>query len=393
MGTIYELFGVEPLINASGTKTSFGGSLMAPEAVEAAAEAALYSVDIAELQAAASRLIARVTGAEAGYVSSGAAAGLTLAAAACMTGSDPAKIDRLPDTAGMRDEIVMLRGQRNAYDHALRAAGARITDVGLNDRYVSAGVRGVDPWEIDAAITDRTAAVAFVGGHEELITLECVVETAHARGVPVIVDAAAQLPPVENLTRFIRQGADLVVFSGGKALRGPQATGILCGRADLIQAVALHHLDWDTDTRLWEMPVEFRPPKPTGLPHHGIGRGFKVSKENLVALLVALRRFATGAVTAEQAEKAPLADAIAVFAKGLPGLLVSTVPKRGYPTVQLKLRSVEEAIALYRHLFYGRPRVAADSSRIDEGVVQLNTVSMRPGDELKVIEALKGWRG
>lgn len=392
MDTIYEQFGVEPLINASGTKTSFGGALMGPEVIEAAAQAARHSVDMAELQAAGSRLIAQITGAEAGYVSSGAAAGLTLAAAACMTGHDPAKMDRLPDTSGMPDEIVMLRAQRNSYDHALRASGARIVDVGLNDRGASAGVRGVDPWEIEAAISERTAAVAFVAGQEEDITLERVVATAHAHGVPVIVDAAGQLPPEKNLTRLVGTGADLVVFSGGKALGGPQATGVMCGRADLIQSVALNHLDWDIDMRLWQMPEEFRSPALKGLPRHGIGRGYKVSKENLVALLVALQRFTEGAAKSQREQKAALADAIANGATRLPGMQVTQVYKRGYPVVQIVLDSAEQAVALYKHLFYRSPRVAADSSRIDEGMIQLNTVCINPGDELRIVQALEGWK-
>ena len=396
MNTIYDQFGVVPLVNACGPKTCLGGALMEPEVVEAASLAALHSVDMAELQAAACRVIAGITGAEAGYVSAGAASGLTLAAAACMTGHDPARIDRLPDTSGMPSEIIMLRAQRNSYDHALRASGARIVDVGLNDRGVSAGLRGVDPWEIEAAISERTAAIAFVAGHEGDITLEEVVAVAHRHNLPVIVDAAAQLPPVENLRRFVASGADLVVFSGGKAIGGPQATGVMCGRRALIQAVALNHLDWDIDLGLWRMPAEFRPEGLKALPRHGIGRGFKVSKENIVALLVALQRFAAGAGAGEEragARRAAMADAIAAAAARIEGVRPRLSQKRGFPAVELDCGTPERARGLYLHLYYGNPRVAVDGGRLRDGILVLSTACLKPGDEQKIAAALGGWNG
>src|SRR5690606_26196811 len=137
------------------------GGRLAPEVLQAMQEAAATHVDMAELQAAASRIIARVTRAEAGYVTSGAAAALTLAAAACMAGTDPAAIGRLPDTTGLRDEIIIFRGHRNSYDHAWRAAGARLVEVGFNDRTVGSGVRSLERWELAAALGDKTAAVAY----------------------------------------------------------------------------------------------------------------------------------------------------------------------------------------------------------------------------------------
>ena len=160
--SIYEELGVRTIINAKGPSTRLSGGFLDDEVVRAMVEASRYCVDIAELQAAASRVIAEITGSEAGYVTSGAAAGLLLGTAACVTGLDPGKMNRLPDTTGMKDEIVMVRSQRNFYDHAVRGAGVRIMEVGLPDRFAGAGVRDAEAWEIDQAIGERTAAVFYV---------------------------------------------------------------------------------------------------------------------------------------------------------------------------------------------------------------------------------------
>ena len=230
---VYERLGVRRIINASSWRTNVGGSLMPPPVRRAMDEAAQWFVDLAELNARAGETIARLTGAEAGLVTAGSAAGMLLEAAACMTRDDPAKIDRLPDTTGMKNEIVIHRFQRVTYDRCFRAAGAKLVEIG------DAG--GTFEWELEAAINERTAAVAYIFAVRQSgsIPLPRVVEIAHARGVPVIVDAAAMLPPAENLTRYVDMGADMVSFSGGKGVLGPQSTGILCGRADLIQA-AIH---------------------------------------------------------------------------------------------------------------------------------------------------------
>ena len=156
---IYDDLGVRPVINASGTLTRLGGSRMAPEVLAAMAEAAASFVAIDELQERAGAVIAEITGAEAGYVVAGAAAGLTLGVAACVAGLDVAEMDRLPDTTGMKDEVVVQRGHRNAYDHAIRAVGVKLVEVGYLG-YPGAG--GTFGWQLDAAITERTAAVRSV---------------------------------------------------------------------------------------------------------------------------------------------------------------------------------------------------------------------------------------
>jgi D-glucosaminate-6-phosphate ammonia-lyase len=290
--TAYETLGVAILINAKGAATRLSGGIMLPEVSAAMVEASKHCVDMAELQAAASREIAKATGAEAGYVASGASACLLLAAAACMAGLDPGRMARLPDTRGLKNEIIMVRSQRNFYDRAVRAAGATIVEVGLPDRYAGAGVRDAESWEIEDAITERSAAIFYVASAAAQPSLNTVTAIGRKHKIPVIVDAAAQLPPQSNLKRFIAEGADLVAYSGGKALGGPQASGILCGRKDLIMSAALQNLDLDIYDDMWDPPkslIDKR--KLKGTPQTGIGRSCKVGKEEVVGLLTALRIF------------------------------------------------------------------------------------------------------
>ena len=238
---ILETLGLVPVINAAGFPSRLGGATLAP-AVRAAMDAAAQNfIPIAEMQARASEIIAEATGAEAGLVASGGAACLTLAAAACITGDDPAAIDRLPDTTGLRNEIVMHRAHRNPFDHAIRVPGARLVEFGYLG--VPAGV-GAYRWQLDAAVTDKTAAVFYFGQPTAyVLPLAEVVEVAHARGVPVIVDAAGTMPPVGNLRRFIAEGADLVAFRWRQVCRGPAASGFLAGRRGLIRAATIQHQD------------------------------------------------------------------------------------------------------------------------------------------------------
>src|SRR5437763_3262328 len=265
MGKIYERLGIRPLINARGTHTRLGGSIMPPEVLDAMREAAGAYILLEELQAKASEVIARATGAEAGMVTGGAEAGLLFATAACLAGTDPIKIAQLPDTTGMKSEAIIHRAHRNGYDHAVRVAGAKIVDIGYG--------HGTIPYQLEAAISERTALVCYLASpwaSKGALPLAQVCEIAHKHGVPVLVDAAAMLPPMENLTRFIAEGADLVTFSGGKGLRGPQSSGILAGRADLIRAAMAN-----------------------GSPNHSVGRAAKAAKEDIVGLIVALERYLT----------------------------------------------------------------------------------------------------
>ena len=286
---IFEKWGLEPIINASGAVTRLGGSPMPPAVLEAFCSAASACVPLDELQAVASKHIARLTGAEAGLVTSGAAAALTLGTAAILTGYDPGRMEKLPFCDGFPHEIVVAREQRNGYDHAVRAAGAKLVEVGFHEIVAGAGVRRVEPWEYQAAFGPGTAGVLYVLDPAAKPPLSEVVALAHSRHLPVLVDAAGELPPRANLRTILASGADLVAFSGGKAIRGPQATGILCGRRDLIGAAALQMLDLDDHPELWQPPPELIDrQRLLGLPRQGIGRALKVSKEQIIALLTAL---------------------------------------------------------------------------------------------------------
>ena len=291
---IYDRLGVQRLINGHHWRTALGGSVMPPEVLDAMAESAGYFVDLEGLHRRAGEYIAGLTGAEAGMVTAGCSAAQVLQAAACMTGLDPEKIARLPDSSGMKNEIVIQRSQRNHYDTSYQLAGARLVEVGSDE--------GAAREELEAAIGDKTAAVAYVWVMRFYgLALEEVIEVAHARGVPVVLDAASELPPVENLSRFIRMGADLVAFSGGKGIRGPQSTGILAGRKDLMEAA-------------WENAFFF------GKDKAGIGRPMKVAKEEIVGLVKALELFVEADHESEWAEWRARSTRIAEAVGGLDGV-------------------------------------------------------------------------
>ncbi len=260
----YEALGIRRVINANAALTRLGGSLMPSPVLDAMRRAAGAFVDMHALQVGVSAEIARLTRNEAAFVCAGASAGLVLSALACITGDDLRSVARLIDhgaAALPRHEVVVQCVHRNPYDPALRLAGARIVQAG--------NALQTFEWELAAAITERTAAVLYLAGPRfaaGALPLETVLRVAHAAGVPVVVDAAAQLPPVENLWRFTEMGADLVVFSGGKALRGPQASGVVLGRAALVEAIRVH-----------------------ASPHQRLARAMKTGKEEMMGLLAAVR--------------------------------------------------------------------------------------------------------
>ncbi len=396
MPNIYERIGVRPIINASGPTTRLSGGIMEPEVADAMREASQYCVDIAELQARASEIIADITGAEAGYVTSGAAAGLLLGTAACVTGPDPGKMNRLPDTEGMKNEVIISRSQRNFYDHAIRSVGVKLVEVGIADRYSGAGVRDTEAWEIADAITERTAAVCYVANPRSLPLLEEVVDVAHARGVPVVVDAAGQLPPQSNLRAFISLGADLVAFSGGKAIGGPQSSGILCGRRDLIMCVALQHLDMDVLKRQWNPPESLIDKSILpGLPHHGIGRPCKVGKEQIIGLLTALRRFAGEQLEARAEVWRDRIDELVAASGDIPGggftIDVDSRPS-AIPMAVLKLDEAslgKTALDVMHELQQGNPAIQTNPSRVTEGIVLFGPVCLKAGEPERVALRLR----
>jgi L-seryl-tRNA(Ser) seleniumtransferase len=289
---VYTRLGVTPIINASGSVTRYGGTRTRPEVLEVMADAATVLVEIAELNEKAGEVIARLTGAEAGFVSSGAAGGLVLQAAACIAGKDPAKMHRLPDSRGMKNEIIIQNMHRFNYDQAYRAAGGKLVDIG-NARTCSA-------WELEAAINENTAAVAYLFSpftSRRVLPLEEVCGIAHQHGLPVIVDGASTLPPRANLHRYLDAGADMVILSGGKGVRGPQGTGILFGRKDLIEAAAA-----------------------IASPNQFLGRPMKVAKEEVVGLITALELFVEEDEEAEMGHYCGIAQQVVDALAEVPGL-------------------------------------------------------------------------
>jgi L-seryl-tRNA(Ser) seleniumtransferase len=302
-------------------------------------------------------------------------------------------MNRLPDTRGMRSEVVMVRSQRNFYDHAVRTVGVQLVEVGLPDRYAGAGVRDAEAWEIADAISERTAAVHWVAAANARPSLEETVEVAHAAGVPVLVDAAAQLPPVDNLRRFSLAGADLVAFSGGKAIGGPQASGILCGRRDLIMAAALQCLDLDVFYEQWTPPAHFiDKARLRGLPQHGIGRTCKVGKEEIVGLLTALQLFIEDHPGQRHARWLGLMQELAAGLDGRIDAEVQLLDDREVPLVALDLPAAADlsAFDVLRRLETGTPAIYADPSVAAEGRILFGPMSLKKGEPALIAERMRG---
>jgi L-seryl-tRNA(Ser) seleniumtransferase len=378
--------GLTRIINAAGTLTRLGGKPMAAEVAAAMAEAATVSLDIAALQQLAGERIAALLGAEAAMVTTGASAALTLAAAACIARDDPSRMAALP-FAPPPNEVLLPRTHRTMYSHALAAAGARLVDLGHNDRGTGAGVRGLDAWEISAAITPATAAFAFTATAETAPDLPRLAAICRARGIPVIVDAAAQLPPRANLARLLADGADLVCFSGGKAIGGPQASGILAGRAGLVASALAQQLDMDIPPP-WQPPPLLRAIAARGTPPHGIGRGFKAGKEEIVGLLVALEAFVGGDDAAEAAALAARLAAIAARLAGLNSARCEIVEGGRVPLLAVTLepaRAADVVRALHAHA----PPIHVAERRLADGVLLVDPQSLAPADDALVAAALR----
>ncbi|MCC6419872.1 MAG: aminotransferase class V-fold PLP-dependent enzyme [Gemmataceae bacterium] len=377
--SIFEDWGLEPIINAAGAVTRLGGAPMPDAVLEAFCAAAHEAVPLDTLQGVASRVLAEATGAEAGLVTSGAAAALTLGTAAILTGYDLGRMERLPHCDGFPHEMIVAREQRNGYDHAVRAAGARLVEVGFNEIVAGAGVRRTEVWEYEAAFGPLTAGVLYVYDPERAPPLAEVVAQAHRSRLPVLVDAAGELPPRANLRALLATGADLVAFSGGKAIRGPQATGILCGRRDLVGAAAVQMLDMDDHFELWEPPADLIDRgRLAGIPRHGIGRALKVSKEQIVALLTALKLFASGAYDAELPVRRRRLEQVAAALDGLPVRCLVRVPADGesLPLLEIALGEPAAAMDVCRRLRRGRPSVQVGHGLLHEGKLVVNPLHL-----------------
>ncbi len=264
MRDVYDKLGVRRVINAATTLTALGGTVLPEEVVDAMAAASQSCVSIDELQAAASRRLAQLTRNEDAYVTSGCAAGIALSILACITHGSAELIARLPYDEHLARNVVIHRAHRIPYDRAVELGGGHLVEIG--------NIIQTFPWELEAALDEQTVAVVWVAGShlpQTTLSLEETVEIAHERGVAVIVDAAAQLPPMENLWRFTTQcGADLALFSGGKALQGPQASGLIVGKVSLLDAV-----------------------RANASPLQRLARAMKVGKEEICGLVAAVERY------------------------------------------------------------------------------------------------------
>jgi D-glucosaminate-6-phosphate ammonia-lyase len=346
---VYTRIGVRPFINLTGTLTINGGALMLPEVREACHQAAGYAVDVDELMEKVGARIAELIGCEAAIVTSGAAAALSHATAACLAGTDPELMQQLPDLTGLRDEVIMPRESRNVYDHAFRSWGTRVIEVDSEEA-------------LHAALGPRTAMVAVLGsGEARGVRLEAVVAAARKVGVPVIVDAAAELPrrPDPYLTR----GADLVAYSGGKSMRGPQCAGLLLGRKDLVWAAFMN-----------------------GAPHHAVGRMMKVGKEEIMGMLAAVEVLMSRGIDEDFRTWKSWLQEISDAVSQVPGVRTTMQEPAGaspYPTMNIEWDPQQVGITageVYEQLLAGEPRIMSHAS--GEGYsFRVRPPAIRPGDQ------------
>ena len=363
---LYERLGVRKIINAHGTLTRLGGTLLAPAVSDAMRQAAEHWVDLPDLLVRSGEHVAHLLGVEAALITAGAAAGLAVAAAACLTGDEPALIQSLPHGLPARRRILIPKNHRNGYDQGLRQSGAELVEFGW--------IKETEAWQLEAALDEHTAAVAYFVEFADFgsLPLPQVIRLAHARGVPVIVDAAAEIPPVAHLRRFTDEGADLVIFSGGKDIGGPQSSGLLIGRRDLIGRCRLH-----------------------ASPNYSLGRSMKVGKEEIAGLVVALEGYVAQDEAAEMAGweaivdelvsrlgAAPGVSARRVLLTG-PGIRPVTIPRVSvsWDAAALGLTPAEAA----HQLLAGDPAIAVGQSPTE---LLLNPQTLRPGEALLVAERL-----
>ncbi len=363
---IYDELGVKKVINGLATVTVLGGSLMPPEVLAAMAEAAGHFVELDELQAKAGQRIAEWTHNEAAYISCGAAAGIVLSTAACMTGLDADKRARLPETDSMKNEVIVHQAGIVGYAQAIRHAGARMVLIGDE--------RGATAEQLEAAINERTAAI-FYFYKEHLMAgqapLEQGIAIAQRHGIPLIVDAAAQIPPVDNLWRFTQMGADLALFSGGKGLCGPQSSGLIVGRKALIETVAFN-----------------------ANPRISIGRPMKVGKEEIVGLMAAVKWYlGLDHAALMRTYEAQVQTVIAAFA-GLPHVTArrNFPSEAGQPMPRAEIIFDEPGLGLTRdeilkQLRQGEPSIALAPAGTNG--VFVNPQTLKPGQERIICERLR----
>jgi L-seryl-tRNA(Ser) seleniumtransferase len=358
--SVYEMLDVKPVINAVGTVTVLGGSVMPPEVVAAWAEAAKHFVDLVELQDKVSGRIAKLLGTDAALVTTGAAGALFLGAAAAVTRGDRKLIARLPDTAGVRNEILIQKTHHSCYDNQLTGVGAKFVEVETAA-------------DVAKAVNDRTALLFFMNLSNDAgkISRERWCELARKHKVPTMIDAAADVPPVGRIAEYAKLGFDLIALSGGKAMRGPNDTGLLLGRKELIDAA-----------------------KANANPNCGtIGRALKVGKENMVALLAAVERFVKLDPAAEQKEHERQIAVIEKAVKGIPTVkcehitpaIANHIPHLQVEWDEKKVKITREKVT--RELAGGNPsiRIGRVSGTGDRGIL-FAVHTLQPG-EAEIIAA------
>jgi L-seryl-tRNA(Ser) seleniumtransferase len=354
---VYKDLGIRTFINAAGTYTALSASLMPPEVRQAMESAAGSYVSIPELQEAAGRRIASLVGAEAALVTAGCAAALTLATAAAVAGSSQEAILRIPDTTGLKNEVILPRGHRFVYDHAIRNVGVRLVEAGSREELLS-------------AVSEKSAMLFYLNhaANKSPISREELLEVGKSKGVPTLIDAAADLPPASNLTKFQKMGFDLVAFSGGKGLRGPQCSGLLLGRKDLIQAAFLN-----------------------GSPHSDtVGRLAKVGKEEIVGLTRAVELYLKRDHEADWKEWEERVSHILSRLSGLDGVRAERfVPEIANEVPHAAILWDPKRFALTRDTFAkalreGEPRIEPRPSPGEEPRLEIGVWMMEP-DEHRIV--------
>jgi L-seryl-tRNA(Ser) seleniumtransferase len=351
--------GVRPFINAAGTYTAMTASLMAPEVMDAINYASRHYVMLDELHDRVGERIATLLRCEAAMVTSGAASALTLATAAVLTGTDRQKIADIPNLAGMKNEVIIQKAHRFGYDHAVRNCGVRLVEVETRQ-------------DLERAINDKTAMLFFYNNNnrEGRILDEEFAQLGHTHGIPTLNDAAADVPPVENLWKYTKMGFDLVAFSGGKGLRGPQSAGLLLGRKDLIAAARLNA-------------------PPNG---NTVGRGMKVNKEEIVGMLAAVEMYLRKDHALEQRDFEQRAETIRSSVAAVPGVAAEIfVPEvaNHVPHVRISWPAAAggpTAADVVKELRDGEPSIA---TRSEGDALVVGVWMMRPGDEKIVARRLR----
>jgi len=350
--------GVRPFINAAGTYTAMTASLMPPEVMEAINYASRQYVMLDELHDKVGLRIATLVHSEAAMVTSGAASALTLGTAAILTGTDRQKIVDLPNLAGMKSECIIQKAHRFGYDHAVRNCGVRLVEVET-------------PEELEQAVNEKTALMLFYNNNnkEGRIQDEQFVQLGKKHGVPTFNDAAADVPPVDNLWKYTKMGFDLVTFSGGKGIRGPQSAGLLLGSKSLIEAARLNA-------------------PPNG---NTVGRGMKVNKEEMLGMLVALELFLHKDHERERREFDKRAEAIRSGASAVPGVKAEIfVPEvaNHVPHVRISWDGADEAAAAaaVKAMKDGEPSIGI---RNEANALVIGVWMMRPGEEKVVARRLR----